>query len=190
MKKSLGAKTYVYPTPVFVIGTYDDKGKPNAAVVSWGGICCSDPPCVAVSLRKATYTYHNILLKKAFTINIPSQHQIKQTDYLGMVSGRDVDKFAATKLTPVKSEYVDAPYIDEFPVTLECTLYHTVELGIHTQFVGKILNVKADESVLENGGAIDIKKLKPLIFTPDTYAYYGIGDYLGQAFTLGESLKR
>lgn len=189
MKKSLGAKTYLYPTPVLVIGTYDDKGKPNIAPVSWAGICCSDPPCIAISMRKATYTYKNILLKKAFTISIPSQNHIAQTDYLGMVSGRDIDKFAKAKLTPVKSSYVDAPYVEEFPVILECELFHTIELGIHTQFVGKVLNVRADESLLDNSGALDIKKIKPLIFTPDTYAYYGVGDYLGQAFSKGENLK-
>lgn len=83
MKKSLGAKTLVYPTPVFVVGTYDKAGKPNAMTASWGGICCSQPPCVAVSLRKATYTHGNILARKAFTISIPSEEYVKQADHFG-----------------------------------------------------------------------------------------------------------
>src|SRR5512140_566968 len=104
MKKSLGAKTLVYPTPVFVVGTYDPSGKANVMTASWGGICCSQPPCVAVSLRKATYSYGNIVSRKAFTISIPSEEQAPQADYFGLVSGRNVDKFAAMKLTPVRSQ--------------------------------------------------------------------------------------
>jgi flavin reductase (DIM6/NTAB) family NADH-FMN oxidoreductase RutF len=110
MKQSLGAKTLVYPTPVFVVGTYDQEGKPNVMTASWGGICCSQPPCVAVSLRKATYTHGNILARKAFTISIPSEGHVQQADYFGLVSGRSGDKLTATKLTPVRSELVDAPY--------------------------------------------------------------------------------
>jgi flavin reductase (DIM6/NTAB) family NADH-FMN oxidoreductase RutF len=83
MKKSLGAKTLVYPTPVFVVGTYDPQGKPNVATASWGGICCSRPPCVAVSLRKATYTYGNIIERKAFTISIPSEAHVQAVDHFG-----------------------------------------------------------------------------------------------------------
>ena len=119
MKKSLGAKTLVYPAPVFVVGTYDSQGKPNVMTASWGGICCSRPPCVAVSLRKATYTYGNIVQRKAFTISIPSEAHVQAADHFGLVSGRDEDKFAATKLTPVRSDLVDAPYVKEFPMIVE-----------------------------------------------------------------------
>jgi flavin reductase (DIM6/NTAB) family NADH-FMN oxidoreductase RutF len=115
MKKSFGAKTLVYPTPVWVIGTYDKAGKPNIMTIAWGGVCSSKPPCVAVSIRKATYTHGNIMERKAFTVNVPSASHAKVTDYAGLVSGRDVDKFATTGLTAVKSDQVDAPYIQEFP---------------------------------------------------------------------------
>lgn len=188
MKKSLGAKTLVYPTPVFVVGTYDQQGKPNVMTAAWGGICCSRPPCVAVSLRKATYTYGNIVERKAFTISIPSEEYVRAADHIGMVSGRDRDKFAATKLTPVRSDLVDAPYVKEFPMIIECKLAHTVELGLHTQFVGEIVDVKVDESVLGNTGLADIKKVKPLVFSPDTQAYYGIGAFIGKAFSVGEKI--
>jgi len=188
MKKSLGAKTLVYPTPVFVVGSYDRNGKPNVMTAAWAGICCSRPPCVAVSLRSATCTHGNIVARKAFTISIPSEDYMKQADYCGLVSGRETDKFAAAKLTPVKSDLVDAPYVKEFPLVLECKLAHVFELGLHTQFVGEILDVKAEQAVLNNGGMVDIKKVKPLVFTPDTQAYYGIGNYLGQAFSVGEKL--
>lgn len=189
MKKTVGAKPYIYPAPVMVIGTYDSNGKPNIAPFSWGGICCSDPPCVAVSLRKATYTYNNIILKKAFTVSIPSQELIKQTDYTGMVSGKDIDKFLKTKLTPVKSQHVDAPYPGEFPVVIECVLLHTIELGIHTQFIGKVVNTLIEDSLLDKSGFVDIKKLRPFVFMPDSYAYYSVGDFIGQAFSIGEKLQ-
>jgi flavin reductase (DIM6/NTAB) family NADH-FMN oxidoreductase RutF len=148
MKKSIGAKTIVYPTPVFVIGSYDKAGKPNVMTAAWGGICCSRPPCVAVSLRKATYTYGNIMEHKAFTINIPSENYVTEADYFGLVSGKEKDKLSAAGLTPVKSDLVNAPYVQEFPLVLECTVLHTLEIGLHTQFVGEIIDVKADEAVL------------------------------------------
>jgi len=189
MKKSLGAKTLVYPTPVFVVGTYDAEGKPNVMTASWGGICCSQPPCVAVSLRKATYTHGNILARKAFTISIPSEDHVRQADYFGLVSGRSVDKLAAAKLTPVRSDLVDAPYVKEFPLIVECKLAHVMELGLHTQFVGEVLDVKAEESVMAKGGLLEIKKVKPLVFAPDTPGYYGIGNFVGQAFSVGRAFE-
>jgi len=185
MKQSLGAITLVYPTPVFVVGTYDRNGKPNVMTASWGGICCSQPPCVAVSLRKATYTYSNIVERKAFTISIPSEQYARQADYFGLASGRTSDKFAATGLTPVRSELVDAPYVKEFPLVVECRLVHTIELGLHTQFVGEVLDVKANQSVM-TGRMLDIKKVRPLAFTPDTQEYYGIGNLVGKAFEIGQ----
>ncbi len=189
MKKSLGAKTLVYPTPVWVIGTYDKDGKPNAMTIAWGGICCSQPPCVSVSLRKATYSYGSIMERKAFTLNVPSEAQARYADYFGMVSGRNADKFAATGLTPVKGGHVDAPYIKEFPLVLECRVIQTHEIGLHTQFIGEIMDVKADESVLNEKGVPDIEKIRPIIFSPERRAYHRVGGYLGEAFSIGKEIK-
>ena len=188
MKKSLGAKTIVYPTPVFVVGTYDSAGKPNVMTASWGGICCSKPPCVAVAIRKVTYSYGNIAEQKAFTINIPSETYAKEADYFGLVSGKDTDKFAVTGLTPVKSDLVDAPYIMEFPFVLECKVLHTVEVGLHTQFIGEIIDIKAEESMLNEKGSLDIEKVKPFLFAPESRAYYKVGQYLGKAFSIGKEI--
>jgi flavin reductase (DIM6/NTAB) family NADH-FMN oxidoreductase RutF len=113
---------------------------------------------------------------------------MKQADYFGLVSGRGANKFRATRLTPVKSGLVEAPYIEEFPLILECRLLHTFELGLHTQFVGEILDVKADEAVLGSRGLADIKKVRPFLFAPDTQEYYGVGTFLGQAFSVGASI--
>ncbi|MDA8156122.1 MAG: flavin reductase family protein [Actinomycetota bacterium] len=190
MKRSLGAKTLLYPAPVWVVGSYGKEGKPNAMTIAWGGICCSKPPCVAVSIRKATYTYGNILEKKSFTINIPSEAQAAKADYFGMVSGRDNDKLAAAGVKAVKSTLVDAPYLEEFPLILECKLLQTVEIGLHTQFIGEILDVKADESVLNANGSPDIEKLKPFIFTPESRRYYKAGGFLGEAFAMGKAITK
>lgn len=190
MKKSIGAKTIVFPAPVFIIGSYDKEGKPNAAAVAWAGICCSNPPCVSIALREATYTYCNIMEKKAFTINIPSERYIKEADYFGIVSGRQEDKFSSVKLTPVKSELVDAPYVKEFPFILECSLLQSVKIGLHTQFIGEIKDVKADEEMLTKEGAPDIEKIKPVIFNPANRTYYGLGKCLGNAFAIGKEKSR
>lgn len=189
MKESLGPKAIIYPTPVLVVGTYDKEGKPNAMTAAWGGICCSRPPCVAVSLRKATYTYWNIVERKAFTINIPSEAHLRVADYFGMASGKTEDKFATAGLQPVKSTLVDAPYIDEFLFILECQLLHTLEIGLHTLFVGEILDVKADTSVLDDRGTPDIEKVKAVLYVPESRKYYGTGEFLGDAYSVGKGVK-
>ena len=188
MKKSLGPNTIIYPAPVLVIGTYDKAGKPNMMTVAWGGVCCSRPPCVAISLRKATYTYGSIVEKKAYTVNIPSEKYIREADYVGFASGKNEDKFAKTGLTPVKSDLIDAPYVKEFPLILECKLLHTIEIGLHTQFIGEILDLKAEESILKDGKIVDIEKVKPTLYATDNRSYYSIGKFLGNAFEIGKKI--
>lgn len=182
MKISIGAKTIAHPHPTYVVGSYDKKGSPNIMAAAWGGICCSKPPCIAISLRKATLTYHNIMHSKAFTVNIPSAKYIEEVDYVGMASGKNTDKFEDTKLTPIKSKIVNAPMVAEFPYSLECKLVKTLELGLHTQFIGEILDIKADEQILTNGEP-DIEKVKPIIYaTGARLAYYTISHKLTDAF--------
>ncbi len=184
-KKSLGAKTIAFPVPAWAIGTYDAEGKPNVMTAAWSGICCSRPPCMAVSLRQATSTYGNMVARQAFTISIPSENHVREIDHIGVVSGRDVDKFAALGLTAARAEHVDAPYIEEFPVIIECKVLHTIEIGLHTQFIGEILDVKVDEAVLDDKGQPDAGKVKPVVFSPGDRAYHGLGEFLGQAFSIG-----
>ncbi|MEI6826798.1 MAG: flavin reductase family protein [Desulfuromonadales bacterium] len=189
MKKSVGAKTLLFPTPVLMVGTYDQVGKPNLMNAAWGGICCSDPPCVTVSIRKARYSYANIEKHKAFTVGIACESKMAEADYVGIVSGRDVDKFSVSGLTPVRSEVVDAPYAAEFPVVLECRLLHTFEIGVHTQFIGEIIDVKADVEVFGEDGQLDIMKIKPLIYDTSHKGYHGVGPLLGKAYTVGKELQ-
>jgi flavin reductase (DIM6/NTAB) family NADH-FMN oxidoreductase RutF len=139
---------------------------------------------VAISLRKATYSYGNIVESKAFTINIPSEDLLKEADYAGSTSGRDTNKFQDLGLTPVKSDLVNAPYTEEFPFILECQLLHTFELGSHTQFVGEILDVKTEESITSEDGIPDLAKLRPFSYDPGTRAYYSTGTILGKAYSV------
>ncbi|HWP95426.1 MAG TPA: flavin reductase family protein [Syntrophomonadaceae bacterium] len=186
MKKSLGAKTLVYPKPAWVVATYDKEGKANAMTVAWAGICCSDPAAVTVSLRKATYTYGNIMERKAFTLNVPSESYVKEVDFVGIVSGKATDKFAYTGLNSVRSDLVDAPYIKEFPLILECKLIHTFEIGLHTQFIGQILDVKVDEDLIGANDIPDVKKIKPIVYSNGVY--YGLGNPIGKAFSVGKNM--
>jgi flavin reductase (DIM6/NTAB) family NADH-FMN oxidoreductase RutF len=186
MKQSIGSKTIAFPAPTWVVGTYDMNGKPNGMTAAWGGICCSNPPCINVSLRKATYSYAGIVENKAFTVSIPSEEYVKEADYFGIASGRDEDKFVSTCLTPVRSELVSAPYVGEFPVIIECRLLHTLEIGLHTLFVGEILDIKADESVIDENGNPDIEKVRPVIYGTGNRSYYSIGCNLGKAFSIGK----
>lgn len=188
MKKSIGANTIIFPTPVWVVGSYDKEGKANVMTVAWGGICCSKPPSVGISLRRSRYTFDNIMERQAFTVNIPSDAHTKEADYFGIVSGKKEEKFAAAGLTAIKSDLVDAPYVKEFPLVLECKLIREIEIGIHTQLIGEIIDIKADESILNEGGLPDIEKIKPIIFAPGTQTYHGVGKYLGKAFSIGREI--
>ncbi|HML03884.1 MAG TPA: flavin reductase family protein [Candidatus Bathyarchaeia archaeon] len=189
MKKSLGARTLTSPTPVWLIGTYDKEGKPNLMTAAWVGICCSQPPCVCVSLRKTTYTYGNIVERKAFTVNIPGEANVEKSDYIGTATGKSIDKFSKSKLTAVRSSVVNAPYVQEFPLIVECRVIQTIEIGLHTEFVGEIMDVKADSSVLNDRGLPDVAKIKPFLFDPANGAYYSVGAYLRQAFSTGKSTR-
>ena len=183
---SLGANIYAPITLVWVVGTYDHEGRPNVMTAAWGGICCSKPPCVYISLRKATYTYGNLMERKAFTISFPSEAYAKETDYFGLVSGRDSDKFSATKLTPVKSDLVDAPYVKEFPMILECKVIKVIKIGLHTEFIGEILDVKAHQNILDENRIPDVDKVKPLICSLANMSYRKIGEQIGKAFSIGK----
>ena len=116
------------------------------------------------------------MARKAFTVSIPSETYVKDADYFGLVSGKDVDKFAVSGLTPIKSQLVDAPYVAEFPLIIECKLLHTFEIGLHTMFVGEIMDVKADPEVLGEDGSLDVQKLRPFFFDSDTRRYFKLGE--------------
>jgi flavin reductase (DIM6/NTAB) family NADH-FMN oxidoreductase RutF len=191
MKISLPPQTILLPSPVLIIGTYGLDGKPNIMNAAWGGIASSKPLCLSVSLREATLTYHNIKETNAFTVNIPSEKYFREADFVGMVSGKERDKFSETGLTAQKSKLVNAPYIEEFPYALECNLVRQVDLGLHTMFIGEIVGMMADSDVLSPQQLPDIEKVRPILWgSYGSMAYYHIGGKLGASFSAGDELKK
>jgi len=185
MRKDFGKKPWIYPQPVLMVATYDDHGDPDIMAAAWGGV--GDDTQIFLCLAKEHKTTENLLKTKAFTVSVATEDYIAACDYLGIFSGNDVpDKVAKSGLHVHKSECVNAPVIDELPLCLECTLI-SYEPD-HCHLFGEIVNVSADESVL-TGDAIDIAKLKPLIFDICADAYYGVGAMVGKAYSDGLKLK-
>jgi flavin reductase (DIM6/NTAB) family NADH-FMN oxidoreductase RutF len=153
---------------------------------AWGGICCSKPPAVTISLRKATYTYGCIMERQAYTISVPSTKYAAEADFFGMASGKRTNKFKATGLTPVRSDKVDAPYVGEFPLIIECKVIHILEIGLHTQFIGEIVDIKADEDVLNAKGIPRMEAVAPFVFGHGPRGYWALGESIGQGFEMGK----
>jgi len=190
MKKSIGVNTLAYPNPVWCVGSYDAEGKPNVMTIAWGGICCSKPVAVTISLRKATYTYGSIKARGAYTISVPSAKFVAEADYFGIASGKNTDKFRDTGLTPVRSDKVDAPYVGEFPLNLECIVIHTLEIGLHTQFIGEIVGIKADEDILNNKDIPLMEKVAPFVYGNGLHEYWSLGETIGHGFDIGRKFKK
>jgi flavin reductase (DIM6/NTAB) family NADH-FMN oxidoreductase RutF len=190
MKKDIGKIAAIYPTPVLVVGSYDKDLKPNIMTIGTGAVVSLNPILVSISLRKATLTYDNIMENMAFTINIPSEKYVKEVDYIGIVSGHKADKFAKTGLTAVMSQNIKAPYIEEFLINLECNVTKIVELGMHTQFIGEVVNTIADEEAFGESGEFDLGKIKPLAYAISAKKsdYYGISKKVGCTFSDGKIL--
>ena len=179
---NFGAKPLMYPQPVLIIGTYDENGIPNAMNAAWG--ITTDFEEITISLGEHKTT-DNLAVRPAFTVSLATEDMMAACDYVGIESGRKApDKFAKAGFHATKSEYVDAPLIDELPVALECTV-KSFENGI---LIGKIVNVSAAERVITDG-KVDLSKLKPIAFDPFNNAYVGIGDKVGDAFKDGMQLK-
>lgn len=188
MFHSLGARAFAVPTPVFLVGTYDQDGKPNIMTAAWGGICASQPPCIAVSIAKARWTHGSLMARKAFTVSIPSSAQAPQADFAGMYSGRSEDKFSVLGFSPTTAEHVDAPYVAQCPVVIEARLAHTLELGSHTQFVGEIMDVKVRQDCLDSQEVPLLENIDPLLYVPLSRQYWSIGHMVARAFSVGRSV--
>ena len=185
MRKNFGAKPICYPQPVFILAAYDENGVPNAMNAAWGGI--SDDKEISFCISAGHKTTHDILARKAFTVSMADARHVTECDYVGVVSGNDVpDKLAKCGFHTTRSEFVDAPLIDELAMALECRL---VSYDPETcRLVGEIVNVCADESVLTDG-KIDPAKLRPITFDPMNNAYLVLGEKVGNAFQDGLKLR-
>ncbi len=185
MRKNFGAKPLVYPQPVFIIGTYDKDGTPDAMNAAWGGISESNE--ISMCLSAEHKTVKNMLARKAFTVSMATVDTVVACDFVGIVSGNDVpNKLEKAGFHTVKSEFVDAPIIEELPMTVECKLisYDPEKCRV----LGEIINVCADESILTDG-KIDPAKLRPITYDGMNHAYYALGEKVGNAFSDGAALK-
>ena len=184
MRKNLGAKSYLYPQPVMIIATYDGDGKANAMNAAWGGIVGSNEIIFDLGSHKTT---DNILKTKAFTVGVADAEHVVECDYVGIVSGNnDSDKMKKAGFSTVKSEFVNAPIINELPLVLECELIKIID---GSKFIGEIKNVSADEKILDENGKIDLTKFAPITYDPMSYGYYRLGEKVGNAFSDGKKLK-
>ena len=186
MRKNFGVKPWLYPMPVLILGTYDEKGNPNAMNAAWGGISEENEIFVCVSDDHKTTA--NFLKTGAFTVSVATAETLVAADFVGIVSGNDEpDKLARTDWHAEKSAFVDAPLFAELPVALECEV---VSYDKDTcRLFGRIKNVSADERVLDEQGRIDAEKLKPLVYDPVAHVYRTVTAPLGRAFSAGKALK-
>lgn len=184
MKKNLGPAPMLFPQPVLIIATYDKKGNANAMNAAWGGIVGMDKIIIDLANHKTT---DNILQRKAFTVSMGDKDHVLACDYVGIVSGnKEINKMEKAGFTTVKSEFVDAPIINELPVVLECELIKVLE---GSMYLAKIVNVAADESVLSEEGKITLSKFFPITYDTSEFGYYTVGKRIGTAFKDGNKLK-
>lgn len=184
MKKNFGAKPFLYPMPVLIIGSYDENGTANAMNAAWG--CIADMNRIGIYVTHTHKTTANILARKAFTVSMADAAHVIEADYVGIASGNDTpDKLAKAGFHTTKSEFVDAPIIDELPMALECKLISFDEES--ELLIGEIVNVCADESILTDG-KIDPTKLDPITYDPVNHAYITLGKKVGNTFSDGKKL--
>ncbi len=184
MRKNFGTKSWFYPLPVLIVGTYNEDGTADAMNAAWGGLYDADK--VILCLSAGHRTTKNIQARGAFTVSFADAAHVVPSDYVGMVSANsEPQKIAKSGFHTVKSGFVDAPLIDELPVALECQLLKVNEDG---NIIGRIVNVSADESVLTDG-SIDLAKFRPLSFEPVHNRYHVLGEAVGHAFQDGAALK-
>jgi flavin reductase (DIM6/NTAB) family NADH-FMN oxidoreductase RutF len=187
-KVTLGPRPLVYPMPAFLVGAMVD-GKPNFMAVAWGGIANSNPPMLTVALQHHRHTNKGIRVGGAFSVNIPSVDQVTETDYCGIVSGKNTDKNTACGFRVFYGKLETAPLIEQFPVNLECKVAHILNLGSHALIVGEIMETHVSASCL-TGGKPDISKIRPFAYCEGAVPEYrGIGEVIAPAFNAGRKLK-
>lgn len=184
MTKDLGVRPYLFPMPTYMIGTYNEDDSVDVMMMAWGGICAED--MVALNLEENHKTVANIKARKAFTLAVPGTDTLKESDFFGIATSNKMkNKFARSGLHAVKSGRVDAPIIKEYPVTLECEAVEFQDQPYGLRILGRIVNVIADEKVLDDKGRIDAGKLHAFAFDQMQNGYYTIGEEIGQAWHSG-----
>ena len=192
MKTNLKARAFVAPTPTVVAAAYDDAGGADACTLAFVMMSSHKPPCVTIAINATLKrkTLKSILARGAFTVNYPNMAQSKEVDYLGVESGYDADKLTAIGYTVSTGEASGAPVIDQMPLALECKVVHTVTVGSHTQITGEIINICADESVVNADGKVDLDALAPMIYDEESLSYRNLGPKAADAFKPGAALRK
>lgn len=185
MKKDLGAAGELFPQSVFIVASYDDEGIPNAMNVAWGGECTRNEIAINIGDHKTT---DNILAKGAFTVAPADRDHVIEADYFGIATGRKVNKAERSGLTFVKSAHVDAPVIEEFPLTMECKVTAVQDWGGEKRFIGEIVNTRVDESILDDDGRVDFAKFQPIVYDSTRRIYRVVGEEVGGAWNAGKPL--
>lgn len=189
MLKDLGVKPYTFPMPVLMIATYGEDGKVDVMNMAWGGVCAEN--MVALNIDEDHKTSENIKKRGAFTLSIADVPHIKEADFFGIVTGNKMqDKFERSGLHAVKSTRVDAPVIQEFPLTLECKVAEIQHTSYGFRVLGEIVNVLADENVLDEKGKVMPEKLQAFVFDQFRSGYYAVGEKVGQAWHTGAELMK
>jgi flavin reductase (DIM6/NTAB) family NADH-FMN oxidoreductase RutF len=177
--------TALFPCPVVLVTCIGSTGDPNIITLAWVGTVCSEPPMIGLGIRPTRYSHKLIKDSKEFVVNIPSTKFIQETDYCGVTSGKDFDKFSKTGLTPEKAVYVNTPLIRECPVNLECTLKKVIPLGAHDLFLGEVVQIHINEQVLNEKGKLDFTKVDPFVY--NVGEYWSLDKKIG---TYGYSIKK
>ena len=177
MKQTWKPGNMLYPLPAVMVSVTDGKGNDNIITVAWAGTVCTNPPMVSISVRPTRYSYDMIRNTGEFVINLTTENLAYATDYCGVRSGRDVDKFKELKLTKEKADYVQAPMIGESPVSIECKVREVKELGSHHMFLADVVAVHADETYMDKNNKFKLNQSHPL--------FYSHGEYLGLGKSLG-----
>lgn len=185
MKKDLGQAGELFPQSVFIVASYDDQGVPNAMNVAWGGECTRNEIAINIGDHKTT---DNILAKGAFTVAPADKAHVVEADYFGMATGRKVNKAEASGMTFVPSQYVDAPVIQEFPLTMECKVKDVQDWRGEKRFIGEIVNTVVDESILDGEGRVDFDKMQPIVYDSTRRIYRVVGEDVGGAWDAGKAL--
>ena len=187
MKKSLKLRAVVSPTPAIIAAAYDENGTADACTLAFYAPTSHKPPCLTIAINATAKrkTLKSILRSGAFTVGYPSIDQIAEADWIGMASGYEHDKIAEVGWTTTKSEFVNAPIINELKLTIECRVVNTVTIGSHTQITGEVVNIQADESILDERGKYDLAKLNPIIYDEEQFVYRTLGGKTANAFKAG-----
>lgn len=184
-KQTWKAGNMLYPLPAVMVSVTDDKGQDDIITVAWTGTICTNPPMVYISVRPSRFSHHMLMETGEFVINLTTEKLTRATDYCGVRSGRDVDKFKETGLTREKAEFVKAPMIKESPVSIECRVTEVKKLGSHDMFLAEVLAVHADEEYMDENNRFDLNRARPMVYSHGEYL--GIGKKLG---TFGYSVKK